>query len=202
MPYSRVAEIGLTPEEHQQVKDLVNSEKLRGIKQYDRTYLIVGEGSADGPTDRRQTVYDLLDARRSPPSTAFQLEDFGLGEQDNLWARAFDVLCGRATHIVPVLEDFDGGYVWELGLLYAPEYQSKVWVLRRRYTDDDDVNREKYDNGWPILISGSSSRASDVSSGNRRRISQRLSKGFRDLPNHPASPLTEQPCWIGRLTLA
>lgn len=145
-PYSGVDDIVLNPEEHQQVKDLVNGEMLRDIKQHDRKYLVVGDGSTDGAADRRQTVYDLLDSRRSPPSIAFQLEDFGLDERSKLWARVFDILCGRSTHVVPVVEDFDGGYVWELGLLYAPEYRAKVWVLRRRYTEPE-VDREKYDNG-------------------------------------------------------
>lgn len=52
---------------------------------------------------------------------ATTLEDYGLTPDEiRLWARAFDILCGRATHIVAVIEDFDGGYVWEMGLLFAP----------------------------------------------------------------------------------
>lgn len=144
-PYSRVEGIDLTPEEHQQVKDIAHGERLREIKQHERKYLVVGEGSDDGLADRRQVVYDLLDDRRSPPSVAFQLEDFGI-EEEKLWARIFDILCGQATWIVSVLEDFDGGYVWELGLLYAPSYRDKVWVLRRRYPDPE-VDREKFENG-------------------------------------------------------
>jgi hypothetical protein len=58
----------------------------------------------------------------------------------------FDILCGRATHIVGVIEDFDGGYVWELGLLFAPAYREKTWILKRRYTDED-LERTRFDNG-------------------------------------------------------
>jgi hypothetical protein len=71
----------------------------------------------------------------------------------------FDILCGMATHIVAVIEDFDGGYVWELGLLFAPSYREKAWVLKRRYPDDD-TERDKYDNGMSashvtLLLTGS-----------------------------------------------
>ena len=76
-----------------------------------------------------------------------RLEDCGLTpEEIRLWTRVFDILCGRATHIVGVIEDFDGGYVWELGLLFAPSYREIVWVLKRRYPDEK-TERERYDNG-------------------------------------------------------
>ena len=64
-----------------------------------------------------------------------------------------------ATHIVAVIEDFKGGYVWELGLLFAPSYREKAWVLKRRYSDED-TEHEKYDNGMSashvkLLLTGS-----------------------------------------------
>jgi hypothetical protein len=93
------------------------------------------------------TVYDLLNGRTNSPATAFRLEDFGLTPDEiRLWTRVFDILCGHASHIVAVLEDFDGGYVWELGLLFAPSYCETVWTVKRRYPDQE-VEREKYDNG-------------------------------------------------------
>jgi len=61
----------------------------------------------------------------------------------------FDILCGRATHIIGVIEDFDGGYVWELGLLFAPSYRENVWVLKRRYPDEE-TEREQYDNEMAV----------------------------------------------------
>lgn len=70
----------------------------------------------------------------------------------------FDLLCGLATHIVAVIEDFDGGYVWEVGLLFAPSYREKTWVLKRRYREEQ-TERRRYDNrmGAPhvkLLLTG------------------------------------------------
>jgi hypothetical protein len=137
----------LTPAEYQRLKDLVNGDRLDRIKGHSRRYLVAGAGGDDEAAARRAMVCDQLDARREPPAVAVRLEAFGLtGEEMALWVRLFDVLCGMATHVVAVLEDFDGGYVWELGLLYAPAYREKVWVLQRVY-DDDGTQRDQYDNG-------------------------------------------------------
>jgi hypothetical protein len=142
-----LAGISLTPAEHQRVKDLVNGEHLQRIKGHERRYLVAGAGGETGAASRRQLVYDRLDSRTDPPAVATRLEDFGLTPEDiRLWTRVFDVLCGMATHAVAVIEDFDGGYVWELGLLFAPSYREKSWVLKRRYTDEG-TERERYDNG-------------------------------------------------------
>lgn len=139
--------VSLSPSEHQRIKDLLTGEQMDRIKGHDRRYLVVGAGGEAGAATRREIVYDLLDTRTDPPSVAMQLEDFGLTpEEIRLWTRVFDILCGRATHIVGVIEDFDGGYVWELGLLFAPSYRSKVWVLKRRYPDAE-IERERYANG-------------------------------------------------------
>lgn len=142
-------EITLTPEEHQEIKTLLN-EDLDELKSYDRRYLNVGAGGDSDAADRRQLVYDLLDGRTNPPAFAFKLEDFGFTKDEiRLWCRAFDILCGRATHIVAVIEDFDGGYVWELGLLFAPSYREKAWILKREYADAE-TEREKYANGMAV----------------------------------------------------
>ncbi|SDR43931.1 hypothetical protein [Natronobacterium texcoconense] len=139
--------VRLSPSEHQRIKDLVNGERLNRIEGYDRRYLVVGAGGETGAASRRRIVYDRLDARTDPPAVAMQLEEFGLTpEEIRLWTRVFDILCGRATHIVAVIEDFDGGYVWELGLLFAPSYRAKTWVLKRRYPDEE-TERERYANG-------------------------------------------------------
>jgi hypothetical protein len=144
---TEIEAISLTPTEHQQIKDLVNGEEMNRIKGHDRRYLVVGAGGETGAATRRRIVYDLLDTRTDPPAIAMQLEDFGLTpEEIRLWTRVFDILCGRATHIVGVIEDFDGGYVWELGLLFAPSYREIVWVLKRRYPDEE-TERQQYDNG-------------------------------------------------------
>lgn len=152
--------IQLTPTEHQRVKDLVNGDQLDRIKGHERRYLVAGAGGDTGAASRRQLVYDRLNSRTNPPAVATQLEDFGLTpEEIRLWTRVFDILCGMATHIVAVIEDFDGGYVWELGLLFAPSYREKAWVLKRRYPADD-TERDKYDNGMSashvkLLLTGS-----------------------------------------------
>ena len=144
---AEIEAISLTPSEHQRIKDLVNDKQMDRIKGYDRRYLIVGAGGETRAATRRKLVYDLFNARTDPPAVAMRLEDFGLTpEEIRLWTRVFDILCGRATHIVGVIEDFDGGYVWELGLLFAPSYREIVWVLKRRYPDDK-IECERYDNG-------------------------------------------------------
>ncbi|EMA56473.1 hypothetical protein [Halococcus thailandensis] len=144
---AEIEAISLTPSEHQRIKDLVNGKQMDHIKGYDRRYLVVGAGGETGAATRRKTVYDLLDARTDPPAVAMQLEDFGLTpEEIRLWTRVFDILCGRATHTVGIIEDFDGGYVWELGLLFAPSYREIVWILKRQYPNKQ-TERERYDNG-------------------------------------------------------
>ncbi|MFC4544091.1 hypothetical protein ACFO5R_19380 [Halosolutus amylolyticus] len=144
---SEIESVTLTPSEHQRIKDVVTGEAMDRIKGHDRRYLIAGAGGETGAATRRTMVRDLLDARTDPPAVALRLEDFDLTPEDiRLWHRVFDILCGRATHIVTVLEDFDGGYVWELGLLFAPSYRDHVWVLKRRYPDEG-IERERYDNG-------------------------------------------------------
>ncbi len=149
-----VAAIRLSPEEHQRIKDLVNGEQMSRVRGHTRRYLVVGAGGETGQAERRKIVYDSLDERVNPAAVAMQLEDFGLEREEiRLWARVFDILCGRATHIVGVIEDFDGGYVWELGLLFAPSYRRKVWVLKRRYPTDD-IERERYANGMAASHTG------------------------------------------------
>ena len=137
--------IQLTPAEHQRVKDIVNGEEMQRIKGHDRRYLIAGAGGQTDAATRRKLVYEILTDR--PDAVSMQLEDFGLTpEEIELWIRVFDILCGRATHIVGIIEDFDGGYVWELGLLFAPAYREKTWILKRRYTDEA-LERARFDNG-------------------------------------------------------
>jgi len=140
-----LTDVSLTPVEHQRVKDLVHGEQLQRIRGHDRRYLVAGAGGQTGAATRRRMVCERLDERTQ--AVAVQLEDLGLTpEEFRLWTRVFDILCGMATHAVAVLEDFDGGYVWELGLLFAAEYREKVWVLKRRYPDEE-TERERYDNG-------------------------------------------------------
>lgn len=142
--------IRLSPSEHQRIKDVVHSERMDRIQSQTRRYLVVGAGGESGAATRRTIVYESLDDRTDPSSAAFRLEDFGLTpEEIRIWIRVFDIFCGHASHIVAVLEDFDGGYVWELGLLFAPSYRDEVWVLKRRY-EDEVVEREKYDNGMAV----------------------------------------------------
>lgn len=144
--FETIENVRLSPTEHQRIKDLIN-EDLNEIKGYDRRYLSVGAGGTTGAATRRKMVYDMLDARTSPPAVAFRLEDYDLTPDEiRLWTRTFDILCGRATHIVAVIEDFNGGYVWELGLLFAPSYRKQSWVLKRNYTDPQ-TERNHYENG-------------------------------------------------------
>lgn len=142
--------IELSPGEHQTVKDLVHGERLNRITGFDRRYLVTGAGGASGAARRRQIVYALLDERSEPSAVATQLEDFGLPQEDlKLWARVFDILCDMATHVVAVIEDFEGGYVWELGLAFASPHREKAWVLKRRYRDEQ-TERERYRNGMSV----------------------------------------------------
>ncbi len=144
---AEVSAIELTPAEHQRIKDIVHGPLLNRLASHDRRYLIVGAGDDSAAATRRAIVYEALDGRTDPPATAIRLEDFDLTPDEiRLWTRLFDILCGVATHVVAVVEDFDGGYVWELGLLFAPAYREKTWVLKRRYPDPR-TERERYDNG-------------------------------------------------------
>ncbi|MFB6141448.1 MAG: aminopeptidase [Halosimplex sp.] len=137
----------LTPEQHERLKTHLHGDRLNDIEYSDRRYLVVGRGGDDGPGRRRRLVRDRLDDRRG--ATAFMLEDFGLaGEQIDLWAPAFEILCEQATHVVGVLEDYDGGHVWELGFLYHQQSRARdvLWLLKRVY-GDRATERERYDNG-------------------------------------------------------
>ena len=139
-------DIQLTPAEHLRIKNIVHGVRFGELIQHDRRYLVVGSGRDSKAANRRRIVVDLLDNRTNPPSIAMRLEDFGLTtEEMRLWARVFDLLCGTVTHIVGVIEDLHGGYVWELGLMFAPTYRDKGWVLKRRY-EEERKERECYDN--------------------------------------------------------
>ena len=47
-----------------------------------------------------------------------------------------------------MIEDFDGGHVWELGYLYRQRTSVRdvLWLLKRVY-DDPAGHRARYDNG-------------------------------------------------------
>lgn len=141
-------QLQLTPQQHEQLKDqLHGNEQFDEIKRADRRYLVVGRGGEEGPGERRLQVCRQLDARRE--AAAFRLEDFGFtGDDIDLWAPAFDILSAMVSHVVGVLEDFDGGHVWELGYLYHHQVHSRdiLWVLKRVYESEDRM-REQYDNG-------------------------------------------------------
>jgi hypothetical protein len=135
-----------TPEQHERLKNGLHGERLKRIKRADRRYLVIGRGDGDAG-DRRLRVCELLDDRIA--ATAFRLEDFGFTDEElELWAPAFDILSEMATHIVGILEDYDGGHVWELGFLY--HYQTHVrnslWLLKRLYSTQEEI-RDRYDNG-------------------------------------------------------
>ena len=142
----RLEDIELTPEEHLRIKNIVHGERFAELVRHDRRYLVVGAGGDSEAAHRRLIVVNLLDGRATPPSIAMRLEDFGLTTNEmRLWARVFDILCGTVTHIVGVIEDLNGGYVWELGLMFAPTYRDKGWVLKRRYEEESE-ERKRYDN--------------------------------------------------------
>ncbi|WP_459194138.1 aminopeptidase [Halosimplex sp. J119] len=139
--------LSLTPAQHERLKDALHGDGLDDIAYGDRRYLVVGRGGDEGPGERRRLVRNLLDSRRK--AVGFMLEDFGLtGEEIDLWAPAFEILCEQATHVVGVLEDYDGGHVWELGYLYHQQSQVRdiLWLLKRVY-GDETTTREHYDNG-------------------------------------------------------
>lgn len=107
--------------------------------------LVLGAGGDSDVADRRMAVYDLLARRRD--AVSFRLEDFGLTPDElALWAAAYENLCAKATHIVLVIEDYEGSYVWELGYLFHEDIREKVWVLKREY-ESATANRAHYDNG-------------------------------------------------------
>lgn len=137
-----------TPEQHERLKNgLHTADLFDDIRRADRRYLVIGRGDDDGPGERRQTVCNLLDDRMG--AAAFRLEDFGFTSDElDLWAPAFDILSEMASHIVGILEDFDGGHVWELGFLYYQQTRIRdiLWLLKRIYESADEM-RDQYDNG-------------------------------------------------------
>lgn len=142
------AQLQLTPQQHEQLKNqLHGSSQFAEIERADRRYLVVGRGGEEGAGKRRLQVCAQLDGRRG--AAGFRLEDFGFtGEDIDLWAPAFDLLAAMASHVVGVLEDFDGGHVWELGYLYHQQrhVRDRLWLLKRRYDTDEEMRRQ-YDNG-------------------------------------------------------
>ncbi|RQG93194.1 aminopeptidase [Natrarchaeobius halalkaliphilus] len=135
-----------TPEQHERLKDGLHGELFDDIRRADRRYLVIGRGS-DAPGERRAAVCEQLDERLS--AVAFRLEEFGFsGEEVDLWVPAFEILSEMASRIVAIVEDYDGGHVWELGYLYR--YQTTVrnalWMLKRVY-ETESKRRERYDNG-------------------------------------------------------
>lgn len=136
-----------TPRQHERLKSALHgSDRFDDIRRADRRYLVVGRGG-DGPGERRRRVCARLGERRG--ASAFRLEDFGFtGDELDLWAPAFDILSAMASHVVGVLEDFDGGHVWELGYLYHHQTHVRdvLWLLKRIY-DSEEETRERYDNG-------------------------------------------------------
>lgn len=141
------AQLRPTPEQHERLKDGLHGDRFVAIKRAERRYLVIGRGGDAGPGERRQLVCTRLDERRG--ATAFRLEDFGFTSKElALWAPAFDILAAMATHIVGLLEDFDGGHVWELGFLYHHQTHVRdiLWLLKRIYGSQTEM-RDHYDNG-------------------------------------------------------
>lgn len=137
--------LAFTFEEHERLKTLLHSERFRELAYSDRRYLVLGAGGDDGTAARRMAVYDRLGTR--PNAVSFRLEDFGLTPDElALWAAAYENLCEKATQIVLVIEDYEGGYVWELGYLFHDDIREKVWVLKREY-GSEAANRAHYENG-------------------------------------------------------
>lgn len=135
-----------TPEQHERLKQKLHGGRFDDVRRATKRYLVIGRGEGDLGA-RRQRVRDLLDGRRD--ASAFQLEDFGFESDDlDLWVPAFEILSEMASHVVGVLEDFDGGHVWELGYLYR--YQTGIrnvlWLLKRVY-ETAEAMRDRYDNG-------------------------------------------------------
>ena len=140
------ATLSLTPEQHQRLKDGLHGARFADIRRADRRYLVIGSGSGESGA-RRQRVCARLDDRRD--AVAFRLEEFGFDADDlDLWAPAFEVLSSQATWVIGVIEDFDGGHVWELGYLYRQQTSVRdvLWLLKRVY-DDPAEHRARYDNG-------------------------------------------------------
>lgn len=137
--------LSLSFEEYERLKTLQHGDRFRELAYSDRIYLVVGAGGETGKAARRRTVTDELDRRAG--ATAIRLEEFELTSEDlALWATAFELLCDRATHIVVVIEDYEGGYVWELGYLFQQSLRERVWVLKRDH-GTAGANRKRYDNG-------------------------------------------------------
>ena len=139
----------LSPEQNQRILDAIyNKAQLTSLKNTDRTYLVFGPGEGkEEEYMRRKKVRDKLDKR--PNAEAYFLEDFDLTEDDmDVWCHGFNQLAGLSSDAVGVFEEYNGGYVWEMGLLFSRDYNDEDidrWFLKREY-EDEEKSREKYDN--------------------------------------------------------
>jgi len=138
--------VSLTPNRYEQLKKLVHgNDTFAKITSAEKRYLIIGRGR--GEMRHKKRVKELLGSRRS--AITFEFEEFKPKTDDiGLWPPVFDLFSKTATHIVGVVEDYDGGGVWDMGLLYHRQshVHDSLWILKRVY-DNQNINHERYGSG-------------------------------------------------------
>jgi len=124
---------GLTPDQFTEISRVV----ARDFDHYadaDTLYFVIGNYDEEhGQKDRVLDTRDRLTAAR-PNTAAFILEE--IDPEDEAWENwyvKFRVLLRRATHVVGVFEDNDGGHELEAGEVNNTD----LYVLKRDYYTAD-----------------------------------------------------------------
>lgn len=133
-----ITEQGLTPEQYTEISRTV-ARDCRRVADADRLYFVVGNYDEDrGQKGRVTTTRDYIDGYR-PYTAGFLLEE--VDPDDEAWENwyvKFRVFLRRATHVVGVFEDNDGGHELEVGEVDTGD----LHVLKRDYYADDGEQDE------------------------------------------------------------
>jgi hypothetical protein len=143
--------LSLKPSQHERLKGLIHGNRtFAKITSAKKRYLMVGD--SDGENQKR--AKEILDSRRH--AITFRFENFSPPTDERyLWTPVFDLISRTATQIVGVVEDYNDAGIWGMGPLYHRQshVHDSLWMLKKVY-EDDEVQRQKYDNGNMALLLG------------------------------------------------
>lgn len=141
-----IVDAGLTPGQFTEISRVVARDCER-LAEADVLYFVIGNYDEEG--GRKARVVETRDrlSAHHPAADAFLLEDVDPGDEawEN-WYVKFRVFLRRATHVVGVFEDNDGGHELEAGEVPNGD----LLVLKRDYYDADGapdtaVEHERFD---------------------------------------------------------
>ncbi|WP_115864473.1 hypothetical protein [Halorussus litoreus] len=101
------------------------------ITEADRSFFVLGNYDDE---DRLRLVANRLKSVGEP----FLLKDLETFDDSVLgWTTQFKIMAKRATHIVALYENSEGGHEWEAGWLDHRPYREKLTVFKRDYPNLD-----------------------------------------------------------------